>query len=135
MNTITILKSMKIRSVFVSLLSCTLTLALLSGPAVSAPHAGHAGHGNTAAHGATVGKPGSPRIYTTNGTVEAVNQAGNKVTISHGPVPDLGWPAMTMGFTAETPSLLKGLRKGDKVRIDFRQEGNVFIILDLEPLT
>ena len=35
------------------------------------------------------------------GTVSAVDVAAGKVTLDHDAMPDLGWPAMTMGFKAD----------------------------------
>nr|WP_293368870.1 copper-binding protein [Phenylobacterium sp.] len=33
----------------------------------------------------------------------------------------MGWPAMTMGFKANPPSLLKGLKVGQKIGFDANQ--------------
>lgn len=52
------------------------------------------------------------------GRVEQVTKDG--VTLSHGPVPAIGWPAMTMAFRAD-PMLLRGLKAGDQVRFAFDQ--------------
>src|SRR3546814_6761309 len=45
----------------------------------------------------------SDAIYSAAGSVTAVS--GEGVTISHGPVPDLQWPAMTMEFRAPSPDM------------------------------
>ena len=42
----------------------------------------HAGHND--AHG--------------TGTVNSVDPAQHKVNLSHNPIPEIGWPAMTMDF-------------------------------------
>lgn len=49
------------------------------------------------------------------GVVTAVDAGAAKVTIKHGPIPAVGWPAMTMTFRATPPSLVKGLRVGQTV--------------------
>jgi len=54
------------------------------------------------------------------GTIKALEPG--KVTLAHGPVLALKWPAMTMGFSA-TEQQLKGLKVGDKVSFDFRMNG------------
>jgi Cu(I)/Ag(I) efflux system membrane fusion protein len=41
-------------------------------------------------------------------------QAG-EVTIAHGPIPAMGWPAMTMTFGLRDPAMLRGLKRGDRV--------------------
>ncbi|MCB2087748.1 MAG: efflux RND transporter periplasmic adaptor subunit [Sphingomonadaceae bacterium] len=61
----------------------------------------------------------SPRVYRANGTVQRIS--GRSVTLRHGPVPALGWPAMTMAFAAEGPDQLRGLRQGDRVSFTFEQ--------------
>src|SRR5438477_12562830 len=35
------------------------------------------------------------------GTVKKVDPAGGKVTIAHGPIPTMKWPAMSMTFTVK----------------------------------
>ena len=50
---------------------------------------------------------------------------GNAVTLSHGPVARLKWPAMTMEFKLANAALLRDLKPGAKVAIEFveRQPG------------
>ncbi|MCP3736285.1 efflux RND transporter periplasmic adaptor subunit [Sphingomonas sp. RP10(2022)] len=63
-------------------------------------------------------KPAAP-IYETVGSIEAIDRSG--VTLSHQPVPAIGWPAMTMTFRVADPALVRGYRKGDRVRFGFDQ--------------
>jgi Cu/Ag efflux protein CusF len=51
-----------------------------------------------------------------SGTVEKVDAAQSKITIDHGPIPNLNMDAMTMVFRAQDPALLKGLKAGDRVQ-------------------
>ena len=51
------------------------------------------------------------------GTVTAVDAAAGTVTIDHAPMPEVGWPAMTMTFKAD-PALLAGVAEGDKVAFE-----------------
>lgn len=64
------------------------------------------------------------------GTVKAIDAQVGKVTLMHGPVAALKWPAMTMGFKASTQQLEK-LNVGDKVAFDFRMEGSTATIVDI----
>ena len=64
------------------------------------------------------GKPAAP-IYETVGSIEAIDRSG--VTLSHQPVPAIGWPAMMMTFRVADPALVRGYRKGDRVRFGFDQ--------------
>ncbi len=54
--------------------------------------------------------------YKAFGTIEAIKK--QSVTLSHGPVPALKWPAMTMDFRFAKPGMFRGFKKGDE--IDFR---------------
>lgn len=58
-------------------------------------------------------------LHEATGRVEAIDATG--LTLSHGAVPTLGWPAMTMTFKLADPSLAAGLRPGDQVRFAFDQ--------------
>jgi Cu(I)/Ag(I) efflux system protein CusF len=58
-----------------------------------------------------------------SGVITALDPRANKVTIKHGPIPAVGWPAMSMTFTATPPSLLKGLKVGRKVAFDVKTKG------------
>jgi Cu(I)/Ag(I) efflux system membrane fusion protein len=59
------------------------------------------------------------------GTVDSVDAKAGTVSISHGPVASLKWPAMTMEFKAANASLLQALKPGVKVAFEFveRQPG------------
>jgi len=72
----------------------------------------------------------SSPLYETIGTVEALD--GNQITLSHKPVPALGWGAMTMPFTLEQPALAQSIKTADRVKFAFRQSGDQFVIERLE---
>ena len=59
------------------------------------------------------------------GVVDSVDAKGNAVTLSHGAVASLKWPAMTMEFKLAHAALLKDLQPGAKVAVEFveRQSG------------
>ncbi|WCP15679.1 hypothetical protein sphantq_04163 [Sphingobium sp. AntQ-1] len=67
--------------------------------------------------------PAETKMGKGTGTVTAIDKATGKITLSHGPIPEVGWPAMTMGFTAK-PELLNGVAVGDKVAFDLTLRGN-----------
>ena len=56
------------------------------------------------------------------GTVTAVDAATGKITLDHGPMSGLNWPAMTMGFTAKAEQLA-GIKVGDKVDFEIDWDG------------
>lgn len=49
------------------------------------------------------------------GTVTAIDAAAGTVTLDHEAINAISWPAMSMQFKAEDPSILKGIAKGDHV--------------------
>ncbi|BAN49189.1 copper-binding protein [Metapseudomonas resinovorans] len=59
---------------------------------------------------------------TASGTVKAVDLAKGTVTISHGAVPSLKWPAMTMAFAASQEQL-ESVEVEEKVNFEFKAEG------------
>jgi Cu(I)/Ag(I) efflux system membrane fusion protein len=67
---------------------------------------------------AAAAKP-SPTLYETTGRIEQLT--ANSVTLSHEPVPAIGWPAMTMTFALPNPSIARGVKTGDRVRFGFDQ--------------
>lgn len=70
----------------------------------------------------------SPQLPETTGTIRSMDLQRGSVTIAHGPVPVLNWPAMTMTFAVRNTALLRGLGHGDRVAFAFRQEGNSYVI-------
>ena len=55
-------------------------------------------------------------LPTVSGTVEKVDTAAGKITIEHGPIPNLNMDGMTMVFRANDPAILKTVKAGDKVQ-------------------
>jgi Cu(I)/Ag(I) efflux system membrane fusion protein len=72
----------------------------------SAPTASNAGAGHQA-----------------QGKVVEVDAKTQSVTLSHGAVASLKWPAMTMDFTLANNALLKGLKPGAPVAFEFVERG------------
>jgi Cu(I)/Ag(I) efflux system membrane fusion protein len=53
------------------------------------------------------------------GTVDSVDAKANTITMNHGPVASLKWPAMTMEFQLANAALTKGLKPGSQVQFEF----------------
>ena len=68
------------------------------------------------------------QTHKASGTVTKVDQPNSKVTIAHGPVQSLKWPAMTMNFIVKDKALLGKLSSGKKVDFEFVQQGRDYII-------
>ena len=71
----------------------------------TAPATGHEGHDAT------------PALHRGEGRVEAI--ARDEITFSHGPIPTMKWPAMTMSFGMQPGVLRPGIKVGDTVRFEF----------------
>ena len=61
-------------------------------------------------------KKSQGQTHKASGTVTRVDQASAKVTIAHGPVQSLKWPAMTMNFVVKDKALFETLSSGRKGR-------------------
>ncbi|MFN9847639.1 MAG: copper-binding protein [Alphaproteobacteria bacterium] len=98
--------------------------ALISGPAI----AQHAGHSMSAKDHAA--KPASPASDTVQGTgvVKGVNAKGGTLTLQHGPIASLKWPAMTMTFKASA-DVLKSAKTGQKVTFTLKPKSNEIVAL------
>lgn len=72
-----------------------------------------------------------PKIGSGEGTVTAIDADTGKITLTHGPVTELHWPAMTMGF-ATKGGQVDGLKVGDRVKFRFRWDGKTGEIESIE---
>ncbi len=65
------------------------------------------------------------------GTVKKI--AAGMVTLAHGPIASLQWPAMTMSFKLKDAALAKGIKAGDVVDFELVQSGNDYMVTRLQP--
>ena len=69
-------------------------------------------------------KPASPAVAASavthrgEGTVDAVDTMQTSVTLTHGPIASLKWPAMTMDFKVKDAVLLRTLKPGQKIAFE-----------------
>jgi len=87
-------------------------------PASGADHAAH--------------HPASAAALQSEGEVRKVDKDQGKLTLRHGPLENLGMPAMTMVFKVADPKLLDGLRDGDKVRFTAEKVNGAFTVTALQ---
>jgi Cu(I)/Ag(I) efflux system protein CusF len=67
------------------------------------------------------------------GVIRAIDARAGTLTIQHGPIPGVGWPAMTMTFKATPAALLKGLRVGQTVGFDTTVHGMAADVTAVRP--
>lgn len=95
-------------SIITLLVAAFATFAWLSLPAPRPETAPQPG-GHATGHG------GDPGAFA-DGVVVSVDEAASNVTISHGPLYNLGMPSMTMGFRVGEPALLTRMKPGERIR-------------------
>ena len=62
-----------------------------------------------------------PATYSGIGKVESID--ADSITISHGPIAELKWPGMTMGFGKPAANAFADVKPGDTVHFQFRKGG------------
>ncbi|MGH8618630.1 MAG: copper-binding protein [Burkholderiales bacterium] len=67
-----------------------------------------------------------------DGEVRRVDKATGKVTLRHGPIPNLDMPPMTMVFQVKDPALLDLVKTGDKVKFAAEKDGGNYTVTSME---
>jgi Cu/Ag efflux protein CusF len=68
------------------------------------------------------------------GTVNSVDPTQHKVNLSHNPIPEIGWPAMTMDFPVASSIDLNGVKPGARVNFTIEQQpGGMYEIRAITP--
>jgi Cu/Ag efflux protein CusF len=67
-----------------------------------------------------------------DGEIRKVDKDAKKITIKHGPLTNLGMPAMTMVFQVKDPAMLEQVKAGDKVRFEAEKAGGAYIVTQVE---
>ncbi len=76
-------------------------------------------------------EPAAPAVagaITSTGTVTQVDPAAGTITINHGAIEAVSWPAMTMQFTAEDPAILQGVAVGDSVSFELKSATETSVV-------
>ena len=69
-----------------------------------------------------------------SGTVNSVDPAQHKVNVSHNPIPEIGWPAMTMELPVAPAVDLRALKPGTRVNFTIEQgQGGMYEIQTISP--
>ena len=68
------------------------------------------------------------------GTVNSVDPAQHKINLSHQPIPEIGWPAMTMEFPVAASIDLKAIKPGTRVNFTIEKgQGGMYEIKAIAP--
>ena len=68
------------------------------------------------------------------GTINAVDLQQHKVNLSHNPIPEIGWPAMTMDFPVDASVDLKAIKPGTRVNFTIEQGQDGYEIKAITPV-
>ena len=66
------------------------------------------------------------------GVVKTIDAKAGSVTLQHGPISTLSWPAMTMAFKAD-PALLKTVKVGQQVTFTVKTGGAGPEVVAIQP--
>lgn len=69
----------------------------------------------------------------TEGDVRKVDKEGRKLTLKHGPIPNLDMSGMTMVFEVKDAAQLDSLKPGDKVRFAAEKIDGQLVVTRIEP--
>ncbi|GAB3646706.1 efflux RND transporter periplasmic adaptor subunit [Ramlibacter alkalitolerans] len=78
---------------------------------------------SAAAAGTAAPATAAPAGHKGQGTVDAFDARAGTISLEHGPIATLKWPAMTMEFKLAHDGLLRGVKPGEKVDFEFVERG------------
>ena len=84
------------------------------------------------AHHQTAADAKAVSAQLADGEVRKVDKETGKVTIKHGPLENLGMPAMTMVFRVSDPAMLDQLKAGEKIRFTAEKAGGAYTVTTVE---
>ena len=121
------------KKLYALLILGTATLAACGEPDAANNENNAAPPAQNASGSAEAGAADAPQaageVYSGNGDITEISD--NKVTISHGPIEAVDWPAMTMAFSAASPEMLRGLNVGDPVAFQFQKAGSGYVVTSI----
>lgn len=80
-------------------------------------------------------KPVAQATPLSEGEVRKVDQASGKLTIKHGPLENLGMPAMTMIFRVKDAAMLEQVKPGDRIKFLAEKINGAITVTTLEVVT
>lgn len=114
-----------------TLTTITFTFLTLSWMAPAAQAAGDHGTGSHATHQMTA----MAEATLSEGEIRKVDKAAGKLTIKHGPLENLGMPAMTMIFRVKESAMLDQVKPGDRVKFLVEKVDGAFTVTRLQVVT
>lgn len=111
----------------IPMIPCAVAIAsALTVSPLLAQSAAHATH-----HVGQAASTGAAAVMA-DGEVRKVDKETGKITLKHGPIPNLDMPDMTMVFRVADASMLDTVKAGDKVRFSADRVGGQFTVTRIE---
>ena len=107
----------------------TLQLILIIALTLSPPVFAQAAGGSAP----IVAPAAQPSAAMVDGVVQKIDKDAGKITLKHGPIPNLDMPAMTMVFRVKDPAMLDAVKSGDKVRFSAEKAGGALTVTQMAP--
>lgn len=76
--------------------------------------------------------PASTDAPLVEGEVRKVDKEQGKVTLRHGPIPNLDMDGMSMIFRVSDPKMLDTIKQGDKVKFTADKVNGVFTVMSIQ---
>lgn len=132
---------MKVASTVIALAFSGVAFAQMHGHGAGAPGGSGAasmpgmqhGSGNAAEMEKEHAHIGQPGAVLADGEVREIRRDSGRISLSHGAVPSMGLPAMTMVYRARDPAMLDRLSVGDRVRFAAEKSGDALTLMRVEP--
>ena len=80
----------------------------------------------------TTRAPAAADAQMIDGLVKKVDKSAGKLTLSHGPLPALGMPPMTMVFRVKNAAWLDQMKVGDKIRFMADKVNGLYTVVHFE---
>jgi len=78
--------------------------------------------------------PSSPMSHRGKGVIKAIDVINTTVTLAHGPIASLSWPAMIMDFKVLNLALLRTLKPGQEIAFEITEASpGEYIIVRIQP--
>lgn len=106
------------------ILAAIMVTALATPAHAQKPAADHSAH-----HPA----PAQQAVALSDGEVRKVDKDAKKITLRHGPIPNIDMPPMTMVFQVKDPAMLDKVSAGDKVKFSAEKIGGAYTVTGIEP--
>jgi Cu(I)/Ag(I) efflux system periplasmic protein CusF len=72
------------------------------------------------------------QVEMADGEIRKINKNTGKITVKHGEIKSVEMPPMTMVFGVADKAMLEGLKEGDKVKFNVKQEGSNYTVTEIK---